>query len=182
MSELLNDPEEQAPSEILQVEQGETQPGQTAFERARLLEQMMEDDQAEAVADLFLQLHPFDRAEVMTELRGGMRRYLAREMAAETVAGLLEHMEPRLTAQMLRSYSPQELAEVLDLADPGAAAEVLELLEGERRLETIAAMAASVPVETLLRYEDGTAGRLIDPEIPRFVKIQPFPSPWTVCG
>ena len=29
-------------------------------------------------------------------------------------------------------------------------------------------MAASTPVETLLRYEDGTAGRLIDPEIPAF--------------
>ena len=78
----------------------------------------MEDDQTEAVAELFLQLHPFDRAEVMTELRGGMRRYLAQEMATETIAGLLEHMEPRLTARMLRNHSPRELAEVLDLADP----------------------------------------------------------------
>ena len=173
--ERLNEVEEQTPSEVLQVEQGETQPGQTAFERARLLERMMENDRTEAVADLFLQLHPFDRAEVMTELRGGMRRYLAREMAAETVAGLLEHMEPRLTAPMLRNYSPRELAEVLDLADPGAAAEVLELLEGERRLETIGAMSASVPVETLLRYEDGTAGRLIDPEIPAFLENTTVP-------
>ena len=168
MSEKFVETEEQAPPETLQVEQGDTQPGQTAFERARLLEQMMEDDQPEAVSDLFLQLHPFDRAEVVTELRGGLRRYLAREMATETVAGLLEYMEPRQTARMLRNHSPRELAAVLDLADPASAAEVLELLQGERRLETIEAMSASVPVETLLRYEDGTAGRLIDPAIPAF--------------
>ena len=175
MSEQYFEPQEQASQESLQVEQGEAQPGQTAFERARLLEQMMGDDQTEAVSDLFFHLHPFDRAEVMTELRGGMRRYLAREMATETVAGLLEHMEPRLTARMLRNHTPQELAAVLDLADPGAAAEVLELLEGERRLETIDAMSASVPVETLLRYEDGTAGRLIDPEIPAFLESSTVP-------
>ncbi len=168
MPEQLVEKEEQAAPDTLQVEQGDSQPGQTAFERARLLEQMMEDDQPEAVSDLFLQLHPFDRAEVVTELRGGLRRYLAREMATETVAGLLEYMEPRLTARMLRNHSPRELAAVLDLADPASAAEVLELLQGERRLETIEAMSASVPVETLLRYEDGTAGRLIDPAIPAF--------------
>ena len=160
------EPEGKPSPESLQVERGEPQAGQTSVERARLLEQMMEDDLTDAVSDLFLQLHPFDRAEVMTELRGGMRRYLAREMASETVAGLLEYMDPRLAAPMLRNHSPQELAAVLDLANPGAAAGVLELLEDQRREETIAAMASSLPVETLLRYEDGTAGRLIDPEIP----------------
>ena len=175
MSEQYFEPEEQPSQESLQVEQGEAQPGQSAFERAHLLEQMMEDDQTEAVSDLFLQLHPFDRAEVMTELRGGLRRYLVREMATETVAGLLEHMEPRLTVRMLRNHSPQELAAVLDLADPGAAAEVLDLLEGDRMLETIDAMSASVPVETLLRYDDGTAGRLIDPEIPAFLESATVP-------
>ena len=157
------------------VEQGNAGPGQAAHERARLLEQMMEDDQAEAVSDLFLQLHPFDRAEVMTELRGGMRRYLARELASETVAGLLEHMEPRISARMIRDYSPGALANVLDLADPAAAAEVLEFLEDDKRIETIEAMSLPIPVETLLRYEDGTAGRLIDPEIPAFLESATVP-------
>ena len=162
-------------TDSLFVEQGDADQGQTAFERARLLEQMMEDDRAEAVSELFLQLHPFDRAEVMTELRGGMRRFLAREMAPETVAGLLEYMEPRLSARMLRDYGPGDLAAVLDMAEPSAAAEVLELLQGDRRLATIEAMSSSVPVETLLRYEDGTAGRLIDPEIPAFLEHTTVP-------
>ena len=61
-----------------------------------------------------------------------------------------------------------ELAIVLDLAEPGAAAEVLERLPEERRRETISEMAASSPVETLLQYEDGSAGRLIDLGIPAF--------------
>ena len=162
-------------SESMQVEQGDTKPGQTAFERARPLEQMIEDDQSEAASDLFLQLHPFDRAEVMTELRGGIRRYLAREMAQETVAGLLEHMEPRVAANMLRDYSPEELGAVLDMAEPAAAAEVLESLEEGRRQGTIEAMSSSTSVEMLLRYEDGTAGRLIDPEIPFFLENTTVP-------
>ena len=162
-------------SESMQVEQGDTKPGQTAFERARPLEQMIEDDQSEAASDLFLQLHPFDRAEVMTELRGGIRRYLAREMAQETVAGLLEHMEPRVAANMLRDYSPEELGAVLDMAEPAAAAEVLESLEEDRRQGTIEAMSSSTSVEMLLRYEDGTAGRLIDPEIPFFLENTTVP-------
>ena len=175
MTEHPIETDEQATLESLQVEEGETQPGQSAYERARLLEQMMGDEQTEAVSDLIQQLHPFDRAEVMTELSGGMRRYLVREMATEAVAGLLEHMEPRLSARMLRNYGPQDLAAVLDMADPGSAAEVLELLEGERRLETIDAMSSSTPVETLLRYEEGSAGRLIDPEIPAFLENTTVP-------
>ena len=165
--------EEPAP-ESLFVEQGYSEQGQAAIDRARLLEQMMEDDQSEAVSDLFLQLHPYDRAEVMTELRGSMRRLLARDMAPETLAGLVEYMDPRISVRMLRDYLPDTLASVLDLSEPASAAEILELLEGDRRLETIGAMS-SLPVETLLRYEDGTAGRLIDPEIPSFLESTTVP-------
>ena len=90
------------------------------------------------------------------------------EMAPETVAGLLEYLDPRMSARMLRDYKPEELADVLDMAEPGAAAEVLERLPGERRLEIIGEMEASSHVETLLRYQDGSAGRLVDLGIPTF--------------
>ena len=175
VADTTTDTQEPGTPDSLTVEQGDAGPGQTAYERARLLEQMMEDDQEEAVSDLFLQLHPFDRAEVMTELRGGMRRFLARELASETMAGLLEHMDPRVTARMIRDFSADALAAVLDLADPGAAAEVLELLEDSKRLEIIEAMSSSTPVERLLRYEDGTAGRMIDPEIPALLEDATVP-------
>ena len=168
MSEFTVEPREPGSSEPSEAEQREQELTETAHERARLLEQMIEDDRTEAVWDFFHQLHPYDRADVMTELRGGLRRFLAQEMAPETVAGLLEHLDPRISARMLRGYMPADLAGVLDLADPGAAAEVLESLPDDKRIATIDAMAASTPVETLLRYEDGTAGRLIDPEIPVF--------------
>ena len=79
---------------------------------------------------------------------------------------MLEYLEPRISARMLREYKPAGLAEVLDLADPAAAAELLEQLPEGKRSATIDSMAAASHVETLLRYEDGTAGRLIDPEIP----------------
>ena len=169
MPELLEvEQQESADPESSQVERLTESPIEAAIERAQLLEQMLQDDRRDAAWDYYLQLHPSDRAETLTELRGGLRRSLAQEMAPETVAGLLEHLEPRISARMLRGYEPAGLAEVLDLADPAAAAEVLELLPDERRQDTIDAMEASANVETLLRYEDGTAGRLIDPEIPFF--------------
>ncbi len=143
-------------------------PTESARERARLLEQMVEDDRNEAAMDLFLRLHPLDRAETMAEVRGRRRRLFVRSMAPETVAGLLEFIEPRLAVSTLRDYRPADLAEILDLADPAAAAEILELLEYERSQETINAMKASNHVEVLLSYEDGTAGRLIDPGVPVF--------------
>ena len=138
-------------------------PVEAAIERARLIEQMLLEDKIDAAWDYYLQLHPSDRAEALTELRGRLRRFLAADMAPETVAGLLEYLDPRISARMLREYQPTGLAEVLDLADPAAAAELLGQLPEERRMATISAMAASSHVERLLRYEDGSAGRLIDP-------------------
>ena len=152
--------------ESVQVERGTESLVESGIERARLLEQMLQEDRRDAAWDYYLRLHPSDRAEALTELRGGLRRSLASEMAPETVAGLLEYLEPRISARMLREYKPAGLAEVLDLADPAAAAELLEQLPEGKRSATIDSMAAASHVETLLRYEDGTAGRLIDPEIP----------------
>ena len=156
------------------VEQRDAPPVEAAFERALQIERMLEEaDRREAAWDYYLQLHPSDRAEVLTGLKGRLRRSLVSEMAPETVAGLLEYLEPRISARMLREYDAPGLAGVLDLADPAAAAEVLERLPERKRLETISEMAAQHSskigqVETLLRYEDGTAGRLIDPAIPVF--------------
>ena len=168
MSNSAVEPEETASPTLRQVERLTESPIESAPGRSRFLEQMLQEKRREAAWDYYLQLHPSDRAEALTGLRGGLRRSLAMEMAPETVAGLLEHLEPRIAARMLRGYDADGLADVLDLADPGAAAELLEQLPEEKRLATIDAMEASSHVETLLRYEDGTAGRLIDPSVPLF--------------
>ena len=146
-----------------------TPPSDTAYERVMLLEQLLQEKGTQDAAwDYYLQLHPSDRADVLAGLRGRLRRSLVSEMAAETVAGLLEYLDPRISARMLRDYRTVELARVLDLAEPSAAAEVLERLPEDKKLETIDVMEASSRVETLLRYEDGTAGRLIDLGTPVF--------------
>ena len=146
-----------------------THPSDTAYERVVLMEQLLQEEGTQDAAwDYYLQLHPSDRAEVLAGLRGRLRRALVSEMAAETVAGLLEYLDPRISARTLRDYQPVELARVLDLAQPSAAAEVLERLPEDKRLETIDVMEVSSPVETLLRYGEGTAGRLIDLGTPVF--------------
>ena len=141
----------------------------SANERAAVIEQMLQvEGRYDAAWDYYLQMHPLDRAEVLAELRGGTRRSMVAEMAPETVAGVLEYLDPRMAARMLRDFDPGSLALVLDLAEPGTAAEVLERLPEDKRQQTINEMVASSRVETMLRYEDGSAGRLIDLGIPVF--------------
>ena len=157
------------------VERRTTLPEENARERAQLLEEMIYEGMRDGVWNYYLHLHPSDRAAVLAELPGGIRRSLAREMAPETLAGLLEYLEPRIAARMLREYEPQRLAAVLDLADPVSAAEVLERLPDERRANTLSAMALSTPVETLLQYEEGTVGRLVNPVAPVFTESMTIP-------
>ena len=153
-------------AETLQEQDRFESPVEAAIQRARLLEQMLREDRRDAAWDFYLGLHPLDRAEALANLRGGLRRSLAEEMAPETVAGLLEYLHPKISARMLRNYRREELSRVLDMADPAAAAELLEELPDEERNGIIDAMASSSHVERLLQFEDGTAGRLIDPQIP----------------
>ena len=149
-----------------QVEQRTSPPLESAAERASLLEEMIYEGMREGVWNYYMSLHPSDRAAVLTELPGRIRRSLAREMRPETLAGLLDYMEPRLSARVLRDFSPDALADVLDLTDPATSTEILGRLSSAKRLETIEAMEASKPVETLLRYEEDSIGRLMDPYSP----------------
>ena len=157
------------------VEQRSTLPEENARERALVLEDMIYEGMRDGVWSYYLQLHPSDRAAVLTELPGGMGRSLGAEMAPETLAGIVEYLEPRIAARMLREFDTERLAAVLDLADPAAAAEVLERLPEETRSNTLDAMALSTPVETLLRYEEGTAGRLVNPAAPVFKETMTVP-------
>ena len=149
-----------------QVEQRTSPPQESAAERASLLEEMIYEGMRDGVWNYYMSLHPSDRAAVLTELPGGIRRSLAQEMQPETLAGLLDYMEPRISARVLRDFSPEILADVLDLTDPATSTEILGRLPSDKRLNTIESMESSKPVEALLRYEEGSIGRLIDPHTP----------------
>ncbi len=149
-----------------QVEQRIAPPQESAVERASLLAEMMHEGMRDGVWSYYMSLHPSDRAAVLTELPAGIRRSLAQEMQPETLAGLLDYMEPRISARVLRQFSPDALADVLDLTDPATSTEILGRLPSGKRLDTIAAMEASRPVEALLRYEEDSIGRLADAHTP----------------
>ena len=155
--EQLNDPG------AVQVEQRTAPPYESAIVRASLLEEMIYEGMRDGVWSYYMSLHPSDRAAVLTELPGGIRRSLAHEMQPETFAGLLDYLEPRISARILRDFSPEELADILDLTDPATSTEILGRLPSGKRLDTIEAMETSNPVEALLRYEEDSIGRLIAP-------------------
>ena len=95
-----------------QVEQRTSPPLESAAERASLLEEMICEGMQDGVWNYYLSLHPSDRAAVFTEPPGGMRRSLAQEMQPETLAGLLDYMEPRISARVLRQFSSDALADL----------------------------------------------------------------------
>ena len=140
----------------VQVEQRTVPPHESAVERASLLEEMVYEGLRDGVWSYYMNLHPSDRAAVLAELPGGVRRSLAHEMQPEILAGLLDYLEPRMSARILRDFSPEALADVLDLTDPATSTVILGRLPADKRLETITAMEASKPVEALLRYEEGS--------------------------
>ena len=163
--------------EPVQVERGTESPVESGIERARLIEQMLQEDRRDAAWDYYLRLHPSDRAEALTELRGGLRRSLASEMALETVAGLLEYLEPRISARMLREYKPAGLAEVLDLADPGLRRNCWSSCPrgSGRRL-----LIRWSPPPTLKRFSGTRMARLADSLTRKSrpsARARPFPSP-----
>ncbi len=150
----------------VQVEPRTAPPQESAVERASILEEMLYKDVRDGAWSYYMSLHLSDRAAVLMELPGRIRRSLAQEMQPETMAGLLGYMEPRVSVRILRGFSPAELADVLDLTDPATSTEILGRLPSDERLDIIEAMEASKPVEALLRYEEGSIGRLIDPPPP----------------
>ena len=165
MSEVMYEEQLNDPGEV-QVEQRTAPPYESAIERASLVEEMIYESMRDGVWSYYMSLHPSDRAAVLTELPAGIRRSLAQEMQPETLAGLLDYMEPRISARVLRQFSADALADVLDLTDPATSTEILGRLPGGKRLDTIAAMEASRPVEALLRYEEDSIGRLADARTP----------------
>ena len=157
------------------VEQRTVPPQESAVEGASLLEGMIYGGMWDGVWSYYMGLHPSDRAAVLTELPGGIRRSLAQEMQPETLAGLLDYMEPGVSARVLRQFSPDALADILDLTDPATSTEILGRLPSGKRLDTIEAMEASRPVEALLRYEEDSIGRLADPQTPVLIEDTTVP-------
>ncbi len=130
-------------------------------------------DLAKAVADL----HPADLAELLEDLPREDRLVLFEALPPEQGAAVLSELKGETLRLVLHQASPEKLGPELDRL-PGD--EVVFLLEhvSQRQREVLLAKMSprdAAEAKRLLRYEPGTAGRLMTE---KFAKVRPE---WTVA-
>jgi len=130
-------------------------------------------DLAAAVADL----HPADLAELLEDLPREDRLVLFEALPPEQGAAVLSELKGETLRLILHQASPEKLGPELDRL-PGD--EVVFLLEhvSQRQREVLLAKMSprdAAEAKRLLRYEPGTAGRLMTE---KFAKVRPE---WTVA-
>ncbi len=130
-------------------------------------------DLAKAVADL----HPADLAELLEDLPREDRLILFEALPPEQGAAVLSELKGETLRLVLHQASPEKLGPELDRL-PGD--EVVFLLEhvSQRQREVLLAKMSprdAAEAKRLLRYEPGTAGRLMTE---KFAKVRPE---WTVA-
>ena len=85
-------------------------------------------------------------------------------MTYQATAEVFEYIDPDEAVQVARPITPRVLADILDQADPEVAADALRGIPDERIAQTLKAMTGRREVVPLLKYEDDTAGGLMNPE------------------
>jgi Mg/Co/Ni transporter MgtE len=115
---------------------------------------------------VFERLRPADLASVMHDLSGKRRAEIAAALDDERLADVLEEMPEDEQVELLGGLEDERAADVLEAMAPDDAADLLgELPEAEaHRLLGLMEPEEAAPVRSLLRYDDDTAGGLMNPE------------------
>lgn len=143
-----------------------------AFELTKELTDEIKDlianQNEQRLAELYLELHFADLAEILDELNIEEATYLVKILDAEKTSDALMELEEDFREQIFKNLSAKEIAEELDELDTDDAADVINNLPQERVENVIAEIDDDVHAENiveLLRYEDNTAGGLMAKEL-----------------
>lgn len=111
-------------------------------------------------------LHPADLADIMEQLSASERHAIIASLDEETAAAALAELDARLTTQIVEKLDPEKAADILQEMAPDAAADVLAELTPETSKELLDEMAKDEgqEVRELLRFEENTAGGMMNPE------------------
>ncbi len=101
--------------------------------------------------------------ELSPDERQGIISSLDEETAAETIAEL----DKRLQTQVVEKLDTERAADIIEEMSPDAAADILASLEPETKNEVLEEMEnrEAADVETLLKFEQDTAGGMMTTEI-----------------
>lgn len=112
-------------------------------------------------ANILLELHPADQADVFDLLELVERRQLLPRLAATDAADLIEMLDEDSAVAATGHMSVDRLADVLDEMEPDDAADVLGDMPEDRASKAMEQMEDAAEVRALLAYEDESAGGLM---------------------
>jgi len=113
------------------------------------------------------QLHPADLADIMEELSPDERQSIFDSLDEETAAETIAELDKRLQTQVVEKLAPGKAADIIEEMNPDEAADLIQSLEPEKSAEVLEEMEhrEAQEVEKLLRFEQNTAGGMMNPEI-----------------
>src|ERR1700734_839422 len=112
-------------------------------------------------------LHPAGLADIMEELSPDERQGIISSLDEETPAETIAELDKRLQTQVVEKLDPERAADIIEEMSPDAAADILASLEPEAKNELLEEMEnrEAHEVESLLRFEQNTAGGMMNTEI-----------------
>jgi magnesium transporter len=112
-------------------------------------------------------LHPADLADIMEELSPDERQSVIASLDEETAAETIAELDKRLQTQVVEKLDPEKAADIIEEMNPDEAADLIQSLEPEKSAEVLEEMEnrEASEVEKLLRFDENTAGGMMNPEI-----------------
>jgi magnesium transporter len=106
-------------------------------------------------------LHPADMAELVLLLDEDQRRLFVGHLPPDVIGQMFEFSEDSDLEELVESVQVGQLPAALAGLDDDVVADVLQELDDEDRADTLAALNRTDDIESLLEYEDESAGSLM---------------------
>ena len=140
------------------VEQGFPMGADETEEVTDRIEDLVSRDDHPAAIQLFSELRPGERSEVLEDLSPELQQEILTALPAAEAADILEHLDPVDIARVSDGIEPAVLSDILDETDSDVTVDVLRHLSEERARDVLGEMEEAAEVEPLLQYADDSAG------------------------
>jgi len=143
------------------------------------VEELIADNNGEALKKFLAEFHFADIAELLQELDTDEATYIIKLLDSEVTSEILIELDDDLRERVLDNLTPSEIADELEEMDTDDAADIIAELDDhiqKQVIDHIEDAEHAADIVDLLRYDEDTAGGLMAKELVRVKET------WTVAG
>ena len=143
------------------------------------VEELIADNNGEALKKFLAEFHFADIAELLQELDTDQATYIIKLLDSEVTSEILIELDDDLRERVLDNLTPSEIADELEEMDTDDAADIIAELDDhiqKQVIDHIEDAEHAADIVDLLRYDEDTAGGLMAKELVRVKET------WTVAG